>query len=119
MKFTELVPIRTAEEFEALKEAAIAEEHLPLWASHYMRRGNTITGFAGIESVPFVHLWSSVKHMAAADSFSMLNSIENLLRMRNHRGMIIPAHETSTFTNQLGKAGYKNLFQTNIHFKAL
>jgi hypothetical protein len=119
MRFTELVPIRTVEEFEKLKQAAFDDNHFPLWANYFMRRGDQITGFAGIDSVAFTHLWSHTKHMSAADSFSMLNAIENILRLKGHQGMIIPAHNTSTFNGHLEKAGYDKMFDTTIFYKKL
>jgi hypothetical protein len=119
MRFTELVPIRTVEEFEKLKQAAFDDNHFPLWANYYLRRGETVTGFAGIDSIPFTHLWAHTKHMSAADSFSMLNTIENLLRLKGHKGTIVPLHESSTFNGHLEKAGYTKMFDTTIFYKKL
>jgi len=120
-RFTELVPIRTQEEFAIVQKAATEDNHLPLWASHYMRRGvDGITGFAGLEDYyPFVHLWSHTKKMAAMDSFSMLNGMENYLRCKGKRGIIIPAYAGSTFIGHLARAGYTQMFDTTIHYKAL
>lgn len=120
MRFTELLPIRSEEEFTAVKEAALKDNHLPLWASHYLRREKLITGFVGLEDyVPFVHLWSHTKEMAAADSFSMLNAVENIMRYKGKRGLIIPAHSSSTFSNHLTRVGYNKMFDTTIYFKPL
>ena len=121
MRFTELTPIRSQAEFDELSRASALDNHIPLWASHIMRRQHDgITGFAGLEDhVPFVHLWSHTKKMAAADSFSMLNGMENYLRLKGKRGLIVPAHFTSTFTDQLPQAGYTRMFDTTIYFKPL
>jgi len=121
-RFTELLPIRTQEEFDALQKAAQADNHISAWASHYLRRDDAITGFAGLEDhCPMVHLWAHTKLMAAQDSFSMLNAIENIQRCRGKRGIIIPSHANSTFNSKdlLKRAGYTHFTDTSLYFKSL
>ncbi len=121
MRFSELKPITSKEEQEALVKAAEEDNHCPVFASHYLNRERDgIVGFAGLEDyVPFVHIWTHTKKMAAPDSFSVLNAIENYLRLKKKKGLIIPAHSTSTFNGHLQRAGYAKLFDTTIFFKPL
>jgi hypothetical protein len=120
MRFTELLPIRSQEEFLRLQEEAKKDNHIPLGASHYFRRDGQITGFAGLDNqIPCVHLWSHTQRMSAADSFSMLNAIENYNRLLGKTGIIIPQHAGSAFEGHLERVGYTKVFNSFIYMKSL
>lgn len=129
-----LRPLRTEAALRALTEAAAADEHRVIGATHLITRerpgrGIEIVGYAGIGGAVLVTAWVDSRKVRARESLGLLSVVESLAGnvvvdvpgqgRQPARMMVQPCAQGSPFRPLMGELGYELLGNAEWCLKVL
>jgi len=117
--FARLVPITNQEQLDALKVEAASDNHIPLYPTHLVKRGDDVVGYISFLATPVVSPWLHSKKVRARDSLSLLNIIENMAAARGCRTILMPCAEHSPFYPVMEKLGFTRYGFTSFNVKKI
>ena len=114
-EFTQVVPIVSAEEYRAAVAAAAADKHELYAPTHTFKRGDEIVGAVSLASCVLAMPWFHTEKMGRRDSFTVINSMQNTLRMQKVGHVCIPVGPQSPFNKVMVPLGFTSLGYWNFH----
>jgi hypothetical protein len=101
-------PMRTNADFHALHEAAAADNHRVIAATHMVEKDNAVVGYCSLGAATPMLVWLDAKKVRARDSLYLLNMAENLAANAGTRTLLVPCQTDSPFHPFMEKFGYQN-----------
>lgn len=100
----------TPDEYIDLCRLAKLDNHGVIVPTHLIQKDGATIGYysIGIPGKPVVMGWMSTKELAARESFSLLNRVENHVAMNGGNGLILPIPLSSPFHPVMKSMGYVN-----------
>lgn len=111
---------RDEKEFTEMVEAAKAEEHGIFCPTHPLRKDDQVIGYVSVGSpgYPLTFAWLG-ECLQPRESFTIVNSIENLVALNGAKGICWPIPKTSPFHPLMKHLGYKNGGEYDFFYKML
>lgn len=116
---TDLRQIRTKDELQRLVEAAKADDHRVVLATHVVEKDGKIVGYGSINGAPLVNLWLDSKAVSPADTARLFRRLTDGLSFQGARHMLMPCAENSPFAPMMGGMGFERLGPTTLYLKGL
>jgi len=116
--FAGLYPLKNNKDYKELLALAEQEKHAVLVPTHVVKKGSEIVGHVSVGGIPLTFCHFS-KNMDAGDSFSIINTVENMLQLGGHTGVVTPVAKDSPFYRVLSnpKVGYRFLASVDLFHK--
>ena len=114
-QFTQVVPIASAEEYRAAVAAAAADQHELYAPTHTFQRDGEIVGAVSLASCVLAMPWFHTAKMGRRESFSVINAMQNTLRMQKVGHVCIPVGPQSPFNKVMQPLGFTSLGYWNFH----
>lgn len=118
MNLCKLRPLRSSEELTRLSEAAAADNHTVLAATHLVIKEGAIVGYASLGGIPIMNVWVDSKQVRAVDTLSMMAAAEAVLAER-WQAVVVPCMPTSPLKPYMAKLGYAEIGESVLHLKKL
>jgi len=115
----DLRAIRTADEFQRLKDAAAADNHRIVLATHLIQKDGEIVGYGSVNGAPLVNVWLDSRKVEALESVRLLRRLTDGLSFTGARNVLMPCGENSPFYPVMEKLGFERLGSTTLHLKGL
>jgi hypothetical protein len=104
-------------ELQALIEAAAADRHVVLGATHVVEKEGQICGYLSLGVVPVVNCWMDSKRLKVRDSVQVFNTLDSLMEQLGMPRYLMPCAEDSPFREYMGKADYEPVCDTTLFLK--
>ena len=114
-----LRPLRNEEELKRLVKAAADDGHLVWGATFLVEKAGELVGYVGLDSVPTYQGWLHTQKIGPFESASVISQVENHVRMRNGRNLLLLLPETSPFCPVIHRFNYRHLANAQLHIKTL
>ena len=101
-------PIRSNTDLHNVVEAAQADQHRVICATHLVEKSGGVVGYASIGGATPMLVWLDRAKVQARDSLYLLNLAENLAANAGVRQLIVPCQTDSPFHPFMEKFGYQN-----------
>jgi len=116
---TKTIRITTTEQIHALNDAAAKDNHIILFPSHLVVRGNNIVGYGSVCSMPVAHIWMDKQHAKANDSVFASRQLDQEMKRLGHKFFVTLCHENSPFYPVMDRFGYQKLHPMTLFLKQL
>ena len=113
--FVRVVPLASPEEYRQAVEAAKQDNHELYAPTHTFKRGDEIVGAVSLASCVLAMPWFHTSKMHRRDSFSVINSMQNALRIQKVGHVCIPVGPQSPFNKVMVPLGFTSLGYWNFH----
>jgi hypothetical protein len=117
--FPQIRPIANAAHLAAIEAAAREDNHGLHVPTHVFERAGEIVGAASIGAAVTVLFWGHTQKLSARDTFGVVNSIENSLRLRGVPELLVPVHPNSPLAPSMAGLGYNALDSVTLFAKRL
>lgn len=116
---TDFRQIRTREELDRLVEAAKADAHRVVLATHVVEKDGEIVGYGSINAAPTINLWLDSKKVKPLDSIRLLHRLTDGLSFTGARHVLMPCADNSPFAPIMPQLGFEPLGHTTLYLKGL
>jgi len=110
-------PLKTQAEFDALDQAAKADNHIALYPTHAVWKSGEIIGYGSINATPMVNVWLHSQKLGPRDSVQLLGVAEALAANAGLSQIIMPCAQNSPFFPMMEKLGFSRLGFTSLNVK--
>lgn len=114
-EFVQVVAIASPEDYRQAVAAAKADSHQLYAPTHTFKRGGEIVGAVSLASCVLAMPWFHTQRMGRRDSFGVINSLQNSLRMQKVSHVCIPVGPQSPFNKVMAPLGFTSLGYWNFH----
>lgn len=114
-EFVKVVPIASPEEYRLAVATAAEDKHELYAPTHTFKRGDEIVGAVSLASCVLAMPWFHTTRMGRRDSFSVINSMQNALRLQKVQHVCIPVGPQSPFNKVMVPLGFTSLGYWNFH----
>ena len=118
LRRTVLEPLRDEAQFQALLQAAAADDHVVIAPSHVATQDGQVVGYASLGSIAVVNVWLDSQRVKALDSLRLLKQAESVAKATGLRQYLMPCAHTSPFLPHMERLGFTKLGYTCLHWKA-
>ena len=106
--------IRTSEEQQLVRDAAIADNDNMNYATHVIEKGNEIVGGWCLGAIPLVMIWHNSNSINAKESLILNNTLRTIMDDRPPNGYLIACDNNSPYISHMKKFGYQPIWETNL-----
>ena len=112
-------PIRDAAELEELRQAAEADDHRVIGATHIVRKHGRVVGYGSLGGFPVLNCWLDSVRVNARDTLHVLSVAEALLASAGHSHVLLPCDPGSPLKPYVERLGFVPVGQCVMHIKQL
>jgi hypothetical protein len=102
-----------------LVEAAKADNHDVMFATHLIIKNDEIVGYMSICATPFVSTWFDSKKLKVFDTMRAIDQAEAIMRHLGVKHYVTPCAETSPLRGLMEKMGHEKTGETTLFKKGL
>lgn len=117
--FPQIRPIANAAHLAAIEAAAREDGHALHVLTHVFERAGEVVGAASIGGAVTVLFWGHTQKLSARDTFGVVNSIENAMRLRGVADLLVPVQPKSPLADSMAGLGYTPLDTVTLYAKRL